>query len=48
MVRVWFGDESQGLRRDRQEYVMTLERPCRTVMPPSAFIVTVLAFMSQA
>lgn len=28
MVRVWFGDESQGLQRDRQEFVLTIERPC--------------------
>lgn len=24
MVRVWFGDESQGLKRDRHEFVATL------------------------
>ena len=28
MVRVWFGDESQGLKRDRQDYVLTIERRC--------------------
>ena len=27
-MRVWFGDESQGLRRDREEFVLTIARPC--------------------
>lgn len=28
MVRVWFGNESDGLQRDRKEHVLTIERPC--------------------
>lgn len=27
MVRVWFGNESDGLKRDRLEHVLTLVRP---------------------
>lgn len=28
MVRVWFGNESDGLQRDRKEHVLTIERSC--------------------
>lgn len=44
MVRVWFGDESQGLRRDRQEYVLMLERPCRDIEAAKRFYCEGLGF----
>ena len=44
MVRVWFGDESQGLKRDRQEYVLTIHRPCSDAEAAKKFYCVGLAF----
>ena len=44
MVRVWFGDESQGLRRDRKEFVLTIQRPCRDMDAAKRFYCEGLGF----
>lgn len=44
MVRVWFGNESDGLKRDRQDYVITLERQCHDIDAAKRFYCEGLGF----
>tara|TARA_B100000678_G_scaffold254527_5_gene231778 strand:- start:26013 stop:26543 length:531 start_codon:yes stop_codon:yes gene_type:complete len=44
MVRVWFGDESQGLKRDREEFVLTLHRACSDTEAAKTFYCDSLDF----
>lgn len=44
MVRVWFGDESQGLRRDRNEFVLTVHRACSDIESAKTFYCDALDF----
>lgn len=44
MVRVWFGNESQGLKRDRQEFVLTIHRNCSDTETAKKFYCDSLSF----
>lgn len=44
MVRVWFGDESQGLKRDRNEFVLTIHRNCADGSASEKFYCDALGF----
>tara|TARA_Y100000052_G_scaffold27554_1_gene36245 strand:+ start:27945 stop:28406 length:462 start_codon:yes stop_codon:yes gene_type:complete len=44
MVRVWFGDESQGLKRDRDEFVLTIHRNCSDAETAKKFYCLSLGF----
>ena len=44
MVRVWFGNEADGLKRDRKEHVLTIERQAPDLDVIKAFYCNGLGF----